>query len=765
MSLRSRPVLMSTMIAAIGFGTTVGVGSPEPSDQRTIEVPNTNVVLRVWEGKNANGAPTPYYTITREGRTIIAPRPTSYVIKLRHGDFDPLAPAPQPAIEADFAAGADTDLYLVQFVTQTLPEFRDAIAAAGGQVRKFIPNHTFVVEMSPDAVAKVNGLPFVRWVGEYHPAYKLEELMLRNADQGEALFPLQKYNIMVWEAGMTQKDAVAARIRARGGVVDRAHAGKFLLEATLTPDQLFEIVRMNEVAFVDRWTPFEKDMNVGRVLGGADYIEEQGGYVGTGVRGEIIDLGFSVEHPDLQHHPPLLHTAVSADSHGAACSGITFGDGTNDPTARGLLPDGQPILADWSLISVGPARYDLTGELVEAPYNAVFQTASVGSSRTFQYTNISADTDAALFDFDIVHCQSQSNAGNQDSRPQAWAKNIISGGGVYHRNTASRSDDSWSGGGSTGPASDGRIKPTLTMFYDQIRTLSIGSGYTSGFGGTSGATPMICGHVGLFFEMWSDGIFGNTVDSQGSVFENRAHMTTAKAVLVNTAEQYDWPAGGTNGDLTRVRQGWGMPDLENMYDHAVAGTIFVVDETDVLEVGGSTAYELDVPAGASTQFKATMVYADPPGVPGASQHRINDLNLRVTSPTGAVYWGNNGLLDGLYSTTGGDPNDIDTVENVFVESPAVGTWTIEVIAAEINEDGHVETGAMDADYALVVSGVVAGSTCVGDFDGNGDLGFRDIVSILASWGPCGGCPEDIDSSGTVGFEDILYIINNWGPCP
>ncbi|MBM7856668.1 hypothetical protein [Lentzea nigeriaca] len=43
------------------------------------------------------------------------------------------------------------------------------------------------------------------------------------------------------------------------------------------------------------------------------------------------------------------------------------------------------------------------------------------------------------------------------------------------------------------------------------------------------------------------------------------------------------------------------------------------------------------------------------------------------------------------------------MENVFVRAPAAGTWTVEVVATEVNVDGHVETAATDADYALVVS--------------------------------------------------------------
>ncbi|MFD8196425.1 hypothetical protein [Streptomyces wuyuanensis] len=43
---------------------------------------------------------------------------------------------------------------------------------------------------------------------------------------------------------------------------------------------------------------------------------------------------------------------------------------------------------------------------------------------------------------------------------------------------------------------------------------------------------------------------------------------------------------------------------------------------------------------------------------------------------------------------------------MFVQTPAAGTWTIEVIAGQVNVDGHVETSATDADFALVATGGV-----------------------------------------------------------
>ena len=84
---------------------------------------------------------------------------------------------------------------------------------------------------------------------------------------------------------------------------------------------------------------------------------------------------------------------------------------------------------------------------------------------------------------------------------------------------------------------------------------------------------------------------------------------------------------------------------------------------------------------------------------------------QVTDPSGNVYWGNKGLKKNMWSTSGGKANTIDTVENVQVLNPAAGIWLVEVIASEINQDTHVETGATDADYALVVSGVDMGNSC------------------------------------------------------
>ncbi|MCP3902300.1 MAG: hypothetical protein GY715_01580 [Planctomycetes bacterium] len=52
-----------------------------------------------------------------------------------------------------------------------------------------------------------------------------------------------------------------------------------------------------------------------------------------------------------------------------------------------------------------------------------------------------------------------------------------------------------------------------------------------------------------------------------------------------------------------------------------------------------------------------------------------------------------------------------------------------------------------------------------DLDGDGLVGFSDLLIVIGSWGPCGDCERctaDLDGNCTVGFSDVLALIANWG---
>jgi hypothetical protein len=54
--------------------------------------------------------------------------------------------------------------------------------------------------------------------------------------------------------------------------------------------------------------------------------------------------------------------------------------------------------------------------------------------------------------------------------------------------------------------------------------------------------------------------------------------------------------------------------------------------------------------------------------------------------------------------------------------------------------------------------------CPGDADGDGAIGFADLLRLLADWGPCAGCAIDIDGDGAVGANDLDALLASWGAC-
>ncbi|UCD76280.1 MAG: hypothetical protein JSV91_05020, partial [Phycisphaerales bacterium] len=91
--------LMLMALAAALCSWPAGGRSAHASGERVVGVEGSPVVVKVWEDRGAGGETVPHYAISLDGNGFSDPRPTSYILKLRHGRFDPLADVPAPAIE------------------------------------------------------------------------------------------------------------------------------------------------------------------------------------------------------------------------------------------------------------------------------------------------------------------------------------------------------------------------------------------------------------------------------------------------------------------------------------------------------------------------------------------------------------------------------------------------------------------------------------------------------------------------------------------
>ena len=685
----------SLVLAGSVFHTTAN----DVRNLRDINGPAGELII-LWDEATLGGAIVPHYAVSLDGRTIAGRvRETSYTLDLRFARFDPLVQG-EPQMHPFLRAQAGNDQFIVQFWVPPTDSMRRQIEALGGSVERYFAGGTHVIRMSGQTRAAVENLPYVRWVGEHHPAYRADDAAQAFVTQGIASNEPHRWHINVYRQGHEQQGAVEALIKNMGGVVHYTQPDLFRMEATLTPDQLLQVLNTNVVEYVDVWLGFGgHDMDIGRQLMGTNFVQSGGlNFSGQGVNGEIFDTENCMTHVEWRNTPLLHSTSAAGSTHGSSCFGICFAQGTS-PQHKGHMPDGRGIffLYTESTQFNGPkTRLQIAQESTSAPYFSVFQTSSVGSPQVPNYTALSAEMDTVLLQTNYLHCQSQSNTGNQNSRPQAWAKNMVSGGAVQHNNNPNRSAHGVSGA-SIGPSPEGRIKPDLAGFYDNIATTS-SCGYTSGFGGTSGGTPMVCGTIGIFFQMWHEGVFPGR-GGLSTVFESRAKITTAKAAMIATAYRYPF------AQLNRFRQGWGMPDLRKLYE--TRNKSVIIDGDDPVTHLEVKTYNINVDVG-EPELNVVMCYIEPAGALSPAPARVNDLSLRVTSPSGTTYWGNNGLTAGNFSTPGGNSNVVDTVEAVFIQNPEPGPWTVEIFGDEVIFDTDPTTPGTQASFSMWASGATGG---------------------------------------------------------
>ncbi|NNF44949.1 MAG: PQQ-binding-like beta-propeller repeat protein [Phycisphaerales bacterium] len=115
-----------------------------------------------------------------------------------------------------------------------------------------------------------------------------------------------------------------------------------------------------------------------------------------------------------------------------------------------------------------------------------------------------------------------------------------------------------------------------------------------------------------------------------------------------------------------------------------------------------------------------------------------------------------------YDTTDGARLDI-----AVVDTTEAGGMVRTDSFHRIRADGHgnlFTSGLSDGDVfvepRLLVAGFMIG-TVPGDVDGDGAVGFADLLAVLSAWGPCPGCAADLNGDEMVDFIDLLIVLSGW----
>jgi len=250
---------------------------------------------------------------------------------------------------------------------------------------------------------------------------------------------------------------------------------------------------------------------------------------------------------------------------------------------------------------------------------------------------------------------------------------------------------------SRGPADDSRIKPDIVApgTYIASTRSSVASGPGWGtidanyiyMGGTSMATPLTAGAATVVRQFYVD-VMGATPSA-----------ALIKATLVNGATNIAPGQYGTGPyqeiPLPRPTNvaGWGRVNLENSIFPAAPRAMSYKDQATGLSTGGADIYTYTVTSNAQA-FRVTLAWSDYPGLPAAAKELVNDLDLKVTGPTGTDF----------YPKPGAAPDRTNNLVGIDLSAPITGVYTVTVSGYNVPQSSQP--------YALVVSGILGNSAPV-----------------------------------------------------
>jgi subtilisin family serine protease len=202
--------------------------------------------------------------------------------------------------------------------------------------------------------------------------------------------------------------------------------------------------------------------------------------------------------------------------------------------------------------------------------------------------------------------------------------------------------------------------------------------YYKYMGGTSMSNPLTAGGAAVVRDYYN------------KAYSLNPSAALVKATIINSAvDMADENNDGANDNdfpIPNVHEGWGRINL----DAATDGSIQFVEEGTGLSTGGSATFNVTTTGGP---LKVTLVWTDYPSTDTAAINLVNDLDLTVSGPSG-TFRGN--VFSGGWSATGGSADRRNNVENVYIQNPAAGTYTVTVSGYNIPNGPQK--------FALVVDG-------------------------------------------------------------
>ncbi|MCD6287538.1 MAG: S8 family serine peptidase, partial [Candidatus Hydrogenedentes bacterium] len=253
--------------------------------------------------------------------------------------------------------------------------------------------------------------------------------------------------------------------------------------------------------------------------------------------------------------------------------------------------------------------------------------------------------------------------------------------------------------------------------------------------GTSFASPITAGAAALVRQYFFDGFYPEGRRDGNNAFDPSGALV--KAVIINSGKDltsdgmtgmYSADSGFSGQSIPSYGQGWGRILLDDpLYFNGDNRKLVVLNDVfngvaaDGFEPTATTRLP-SITTGETHSFvvenvrsdeplKITLSWSDPAASPASAIALVNDLDLTVVSPSGEKYQGNVFGQNGFSIPTEEPWDGRNNVENVFINSPEPGNWTVRVVGHNVPGTGaEVPFSSTLQGYALIATGSFATST-------------------------------------------------------
>lgn len=472
-------------------------------------------------------------------------------------------------------------------------------------------------------------------------------------------------------------------------------------------------------------------------------------------------IGAYATDDSFRHGTHVAASAVGdnlANAAGNVAAGHDHGDGVA-PAARLVFEDVSGTVQSDCFTTVVVTSL---ADLLEQEYRTGARISSNSWGTSGGDASAAIDGEVAAWEHeDLLVLFSNGNNGDGGLNVFAGCKNCVAVGASENYD-ATFSDalgildpENMTQFSSHGPTADGRIKPDVVApgfrvassrlpvayFADEADPAcaaggdvcfpsfggcyvadTLGTCHVGQLLGTSMATPQVAGLAALARQYFTEGFYPSGAADAGSTLQPRAALL--KAVLIhagrnmtgNRYERRGTPVDfGPLADAPSNVQGWGRVTLDDaLY---FAGETRRLQLFDLPNANGVTTGEVVTTqflvASSEEPLKLTLVWTDAPGQPAAGGALVNDLDLELTAPSGAVYRGNQWTTDdinvvgdreSLADAPGRD--SVNNVEGLTIKAPQTGLYTARVIGHDVPGD----LGVLTQGAALVSSGAIGACT-------------------------------------------------------